>query len=127
MTPKETWTAQCDAALGILEDIGIEKALGYLIGEKFLNFIEAAEHDPQWRAEIPDFVTEIKSIFEPWQLAGYLDTPRRLGALGHIADEDSHLAFRSQVDDSDNLREDARNLLLLEAAKELLLESDDEE
>ena len=30
-----------------------EKALSYLIGEKFLNFLEAAEEDRRFRAEIP--------------------------------------------------------------------------
>lgn len=120
MTLREIWTSQCQAARGILDEFGTEKALGYLVGEKLLNFLEVAEHDPQWRAEIPGFVTEIKEIFEPWQLAEYLDTPRRLGALGHVADEEAHLAFRFQMDDEQIVREDARNLTMLEWAKELL-------
>ena len=126
MTPKEIWTSQCDAARGILDDFGTEKALGYLIGEKFLNFLEAAEHDPEWRAEIPAFVAGIKNLFEPWQLSEFLDTPRRLGALGHTTDDEGHAAFRSQMDESDNLREDTRNLMLLESARELLMDEGEE-
>ena len=122
MTFRDTWTAQCEAARGILDEFGTEKALGYLVGEKFLNFLEFAEDDPEWRVEIPGFVVEIKDIFEPWQLAEYLDTPRRLGALGHVADEEVHLAFRSQMDDKEIVQEDARNLRLLEWTKELLVE-----
>ena len=120
-SPRETWTSQCDAALGILDDFGTDKALGYLVGEKFLNFLEVAEHDPDWRAEIPGFVAQIKDIFEPWQLAEYLDTPRRLGALGHTSDEEGHRLLRSQMEEEDLAREDARNLTMLEWVKELLV------
>ena len=115
------WIDQCEAAEQIEADYGTEKALGYLIGEKFLNFLEVAERDAEWRAEIPQFVARIKEIFKRWQLAEFFDSPRRLGALGHVADEEGHKLFRSQVDESVNLREDARNLLLFERAREWLL------
>lgn len=114
MTLRETWTSQCEAARGILDEFGTEKALGYLVDEKFLNFLEVAEHDPKWRAEIPGFVAEIKETFEPWQLAEYLDTPRRLGALGHVSDEEGHRLLRSQMEEEHLVREDARNLAMLE-------------
>ena len=116
------WIDQCEAAEQIEADYGTEKALGYLIGEKFLNFLEASETYSEWRAEIPQFVAKIKEVFEPWQIAEFLETPRRLGALGHASDEEGHKLYRSQVEQSENLREDARNLLLLERAREWLLE-----
>ena len=78
MNPREIWTGQYDAARNIREDFGAQKAMGYLIGEKLLNFLEAAETDAGWRAEIPNFVDEIKDIFEPWEIAEYLETPRCL-------------------------------------------------
>src|SRR5437016_1608754 len=53
MDPNEIIQSQADAARGILEKFGAEKALGYLIGEKFLNFLEAAETDRHWRQAIP--------------------------------------------------------------------------
>ena len=92
------WIDQCEAAEQIEADYGTEKALGYLIGEKFLNFLEAAESQPDWRAEIPAFVAKIKEIFKPWQIAEFLETARRLGALGHASDEEGHKLFRSQVE-----------------------------
>jgi hypothetical protein len=49
---------------------GTDKALAYLIGEKFLNLLEAAEDDAEFRGEIPAFVAEIKRIFERWQFGG---------------------------------------------------------
>ena len=53
--------------------------MGYLIGGKFLNFLEAAETDGQWRQAIPAFVAKIKALFEPFELSEFLNTPRRLG------------------------------------------------
>ena len=97
MTPTEIIRSQADAARGILEDFGPEKAMGYLIGEKFLNFLEVAETDRQWQEAIPAFVAEIKALFEPLQLAEFLNTPRRLGALGHVASEEGHRMFREET------------------------------
>ena len=118
------WTEQCEAAERIEADNGTQKALGYLIGEKLLNFLEVAETEPEWRAEIPNFIAEIKNMFEAWQIAGFLETPQRLSALGHTADEEGHKALRSQLDEPEKLREDARNLMLIEWARELLLEDE---
>ncbi len=83
-----------------------------------------AETKAAWRAEIPQFVAKIKELFEPWQIAQFLETPRRLGALGQTADEEGHKLFRSQLEASENLREDARNLMLIESAREWLLDED---
>jgi hypothetical protein len=96
--------------------------MGYLIGEKFLNFLERAETDRKWRDAIPGFVAEIKALFEPYQLAEFLNTPRRLGALGHASSEEGHRLLRAEWTEEERLREDARNLTLLEWARELLLE-----
>jgi hypothetical protein len=74
MTPThKIWIEQCNAARGIEAEFGVPQALEYLIGEKFLNFLEASDDDAKFRAELPAFVAEIKTIFEPWQLAGYLE------------------------------------------------------
>jgi len=122
MDPTEIIQSQADATRGILEDFGSEKAMGYFIGEKFLNFLEVAETDGQCQQAIPAFVAEIKAIFEPLQIAEFLNTPRRLGALGHAASEEAHRMFREELEEEQRVREDARNLMLLEWAKELLLE-----
>lgn len=49
------WIEQCEAATGIEDEFGTDKALAYLIGEKFINFLEAAEADAAFRGEIPAF------------------------------------------------------------------------
>lgn len=74
--PHKIWIEQCAAARDIDDGLGRQKALDYLVGEKFLNFLEAAETDAEFREELPAFVAEIKSIFERWQLAQYLETAR---------------------------------------------------
>ncbi|MEI8373329.1 MAG: hypothetical protein WCJ35_10915 [Planctomycetota bacterium] len=71
------WIDQCKAARGIEDEFGTDKALKYLIEEKFIDFLEAAETDGAFRAEIPTFVDEIQTIFEPWQLRECLDKARQ--------------------------------------------------
>jgi hypothetical protein len=115
------WIEQCEAAEKIEAEHGTEKAMGYLIGEKLLSFLEVAETKLEWRAELPHFIAEIKALFEPWQLAQFFETPRRLGILGHTADEEGHEMLRSQLEDKEKLREDTRNLLMFEWARELLV------
>jgi hypothetical protein len=72
----EIWIEPCEGAQGIEDEFGTQKALEYLVGEKFLNYLEAAESNADFRAEIPAFVAKIKEIFEPWQLADYLPRAR---------------------------------------------------
>ncbi|HUY89020.1 MAG TPA: hypothetical protein VMV10_09820 [Pirellulales bacterium] len=48
-TPGEIIADWCEATRGIEEDFGSEKAMGCLIGEKFLNFLEVAESTNEWR------------------------------------------------------------------------------
>ncbi len=76
MEPHKVWIEQSEAAEDIENEFGTQKALEYLVGEKFLNFLEAAETDKDFRSEIPAFVAKIKTIFERWQLASYLETAK---------------------------------------------------
>jgi hypothetical protein len=124
MEPCKVWIEQCEAARRIEDVYGTDKALVYLIGEKFLNYLEAAETHPDFRAEIPAFVAEIRAIFEPWQLAEYLDTARQSGPFDpSLYDEDDD-PEDIEMDRRDDLRKSARDLLLVERAKGWLLEGD---
>ena len=53
------WIEQCEAARGIEDEFGTQKALAYLVEEKFLNYLEAVEKDPTFQAEVPAFAGEI--------------------------------------------------------------------
>lgn len=81
MEPHKIWAEQCEAARNIEADFGTQKALNYLIDEKYINYLEAAETNQDFRNEIPSFVAEIKTIFEPWQLAQCLS---RLASDHHL-------------------------------------------
>ncbi len=122
LTPSEVIEEWCEAVAGRIEpQFGEESAMGYLIGEKFLNFLDVAESNEEWREAIPEFVARIKALFEDWKIAQFLRTPRRLGVLGHVASEETHRMFREAMGESEVLREDARNLTLLSWAEDLLL------
>jgi hypothetical protein len=88
------WREQCDAARSIKERFGTKKALGYLLGEKLLSFLRASNAHADLAADLPGFVAEIKTIFEPYELRGYLASVRRLGALGHVMDDEQFAQFR---------------------------------
>ena len=69
----ELWISHCETAREILSESGVIQALDYLVGDKFLKFVEAAEDDAEFREELPAFTAEISTIFEPWQLADYFE------------------------------------------------------
>ena len=114
------WMEQCEAARGIEDEFGTQNALSYLVGEKFLDYLEAAERDSTFRAEVPAFVAEIKSIFEPWQLAECLEKARRTEPFDPSIYEDDDPEYIEMERKSD-LRRCAADLLVVERAKELLL------
>ena len=120
MDPAKRWIEQCEAARGIEDEFGTQKALAYLVGEKFLNFLEVAEKDSTFQAELPAFVAEIKRLFERWQLAEYLDTARQTepfdpGSYEDADPEDIEMERRAE------LRRCAADLLVVERARALLL------
>jgi len=122
MKPHKIWIEQCEAARDIEDEFGTQKALTYLIGEKFLNFLEAAEDDAEFRAEIPTFVAEIKTIFEKWQLAEFLETARQTEQFDPSIYDDDEDPEVVELEQTLNLRRSAADLLLVERAKEWLLE-----
>ena len=135
MTAQEVWTSQCEVAREILEeeiledetleDSGVEHALEYLIGGKFLNFLELAEDYPEWRDEIPNFVAEIKDIFDGWQITEYLNTFCRAGVMASVGHHEIHSLFRVPLSGEMRLRGDVRDMTLLAQAREWLADDED--
>ena len=103
---------------------GPQQALDYLVGEKFLNFLEAAETNSDFRAEIPAFVAEIREIFERWQLAQYLETARETKPFDPSLFDGDDETEPEEVEEMrrDDIRQCTRDLLLVDRAKEWLLE-----
>ncbi len=119
-SPCKIWIEQCQAARSIEDEFGVPQALAYLIGEKFLNFLEAAEDDAEFRAELPVFVAAIKRIFEPWQLAEYLEVARQTEPFDPSIYEDE-AEETVEMERQADLRRSAADLLLVERAREWLL------
>ena len=124
MDPCKIWIEQCEAARSIEDEFGTDKALSYLIGEKFLNFLEAAETQTDVRAEIPVFVAEIKTIFERWQLAQYMEKARQTEPFDPRVydDDDPETVEMERQDDS---RRSANDLLSGERPEPWLLDAGD--
>ncbi len=124
MDLSKIWIEQCEAARNIEDEHGTQPALEYLVGEKFINFIEASDDHEYFREQISAFVTEIKSVFEQWQLAAYLETAKQSEPFDpRLFDEDDEFDAEEIEDMRKNdIRRCTRDLLLLERAREWLLE-----
>ena len=120
-SPAKIWLEQCEAAGAIEDEFGVPRALAYLVGEKFLNFVDAAEDDADFRAELPAFAAAIKRLFEPWQVDEYLATARRSEPFDPSIYDDAETA---EVERRLELRRSAVELLLVERAREWLLRRD---
>jgi hypothetical protein len=120
MNPCKIWMEQCEAARVIEDEFGTPKALAYLVAEKFLNYLEAAEKDPTFQAEVPAFVVEIKRLFESWQLAECLEKARQTEPFDPSIYEDAD-PEDIEMERRADLRRCAADLLVVERAKELLL------
>jgi len=118
-TPR--WKQQCDAARGIRDNFGTEKALGYLVGEKLLTFLSVSERDPTLATDLPAFVAEIKAIFQPWKLREYLSGLRRLGPLAHITSDEEFETLSEASAIEEDVVSAAQDVFRLERMKDLLL------
>jgi hypothetical protein len=65
------WIEQCEAAQRVKHYFGLTNALEYLVGEKLLRFVEAAERYSEFAQELPDFVAEIKRVFSLAEVGEY--------------------------------------------------------
>ncbi len=68
----EIWKDQCDAAESIRLQFGVESAFDYVVGEKLLNFAEAAEEHPEFARALPQFVSELRRMFTPEEIEEHL-------------------------------------------------------
>ena len=115
------WIEQCEAARGIRDEWGTRKALGYLVGEKLLNYIRAADSDPSWEANVPKFAAEIRRIFTNEELHTYFATTRRVGAVGHVCTEEQYETMRDAGAFDEDAVTGATDAILFERARALLL------
>jgi hypothetical protein len=67
------WVAQCEAAKQIKQRFGTGNALEYLVGEKRLGFIEAADRYAEFAQELPHFLDGIRGVFSLEETGDYVD------------------------------------------------------
>ena len=108
------WIDQCEATEGIRERFGLDDALRYLIGEKLFSFVHAAEDDPDFAAELPVFVAEVRRIFSATEIGDFLDQLERTKFLAPTEPE----LDLDDIDDPDEEEPWLENPVL--AAEELL-------
>jgi hypothetical protein len=117
----DIWIEQCEAARDIREAWGPKKALGYLIGEKLLNYIRASDSDPSWAAKLPLFTAEIQRIFMTDELRTYFATTTRVGPAAHVATEEQYQIMCDAGAFDDDAVSGAADAILFERARVLLL------
>ena len=117
----DIWIEQCEAARDIRDAWGTRKALGYLVGEKLLNYIRAADSDPSWAAKVPLFAAEIRRIFTTEELRAYFATTTRVGPAAHVATEEQYQTMRDAGAFDDDVVSGAADAILFERARMLLL------
>ena len=67
------WVEQCDATEEIRERCGLQAALDYLVGEKFLNHLHLAKVHKPLEKQILKFAQRIREMFSPEDLRQYLE------------------------------------------------------
>ena len=89
---QDIWKEQCAAACKVWDQHGVVSALDYLIGEKLLNYAEAAVSRQEFARELPRFVAEVRNIFSAKEIRRYLEHLERMAAFedeqAPIGDED---------------------------------------
>ena len=68
----EIWIEQCEAAQNIKLRYGVKAAFDYVVAEKLLNFADAAARHPEFARELPRFVSEVRRMFKPQEIAAHL-------------------------------------------------------
>ena len=94
------WIDQCAATEDIRDHFGLSNALDYLIGEKLFSFLRAAEQDPLFAAEVPDFIREIQRFFTAEVIRDYLDRLEKAKYLAPL-DLDLEMDDLNEFDDPD--------------------------
>ena len=66
------WIAQCEAAETVRTRFGLKAAFNYIVGEKLINFAEAASHNRAFAQELPRFISEVRRMFTPEEIGAQL-------------------------------------------------------
>jgi hypothetical protein len=90
---QDIWLEQCAAARSIRERFGLKDAFDYLVGEKLMNYADAAATRPEFARELPRFVAEVRRIFSAKEIE------QHLARIEQEELEDAELAAEGLKDD----------------------------
>ena len=66
------WIEQCKATHSIRARFGLKAAFDYLVGEKLINFADAASRHRDFAQELPRFISEVRRTFTPEEIGSQL-------------------------------------------------------
>ena len=90
----EIWMEQCETAEAIRVRYGVESAFDYVVGEKLLNFAEAATTHAEFAQVLPQFVSRVRGMFTPEEMETHLArTERRRREMEETALDDEDPGF----------------------------------
>jgi hypothetical protein len=91
----EIWLEQYEAAQDIKQRYGL-KAFDYLVAEKLLNSVEAAETQREFVRELPRFVSQVRLVFIPLEISNHVvRIERELHSKSLLLEEDDDLTKES--------------------------------
>ena len=90
----EIWIEQCEAAEPMRLRYGVESAFDYVVGEKLLNFAEAAAAHAEFAQALPQFVSRVRGMFTLEEMEAHLArTERQRREMEEAAAEDEDPGF----------------------------------
>ena len=66
------WIEQCEATRTIRARFGLKAAFDYIVGEKLINFTDAASRHRDFAQELPRFISEVRRMFTPAEIGAQL-------------------------------------------------------
>lgn len=121
LTQEELWEQQCEAASRIRDDFGWLKGIGYLVGEKFLNFVRDLRGNPAGRARLEEMAQDVRELFPRGELVSYFKNTDRFGSLGHIVDNETYREMQKDGFKDQSIGEHAEDVILADWARRLIL------
>ena len=105
----KTWIEQREATQTIRARFGLNAAFDYIVGEKLINFAEAASRHRDFAQELPRFISEVRRMFTPEEIGAQLTRiERERNQEEDVLDEDDPLG-----EDPTSIAERARQFMTI--------------
>jgi hypothetical protein len=89
----------------------------YIVGEKFINHLKASDTHPELAHETLTFATEIKDMFQSWEIAEFFQTFNSNRVAAKNVDD----GYAFEEGDAELLIAEAEQIVVMEKAKRMLI------